>query len=76
MFVEQYIEHRTDAERVHLLVIELEHHIFSLERTDIEHRTLFDPSLLQMMAVECANCNRALSKMCFSFLFVGALILK
>ena len=39
MFVEQYFEHRTDTERVHLLVIELEHQILPLnERTsNIEH---------------------------------------
>ena len=34
-----------EIERVHLLVIELQHHIFDFERLNIELRTLFDPSL-------------------------------
>ena len=34
-----------ELERVHLLVIELEHLIFGFERSNIELRTLFDPSL-------------------------------
>ena len=34
-----------ELERVHLLVIELEHPIFGFERSNIELRTLFDPSL-------------------------------
>ena len=34
-----------ELERVHLMVIELEHPIFGFERSNIELRTLFDPSL-------------------------------
>ena len=33
-------------ERVHLLLIELEHPIFGFERSNIELRTLFNPSLI------------------------------
>ena len=43
MFVEQYFEHRTNTEHVHLLAIE--HPFFAFDRTNIELRTLFDPSL-------------------------------
>ena len=46
MFVEQYFEHRTNTEHVHLLAIELEHPNFAFERSNFEHRTLFDPSLV------------------------------
>ena len=40
-----------ELERVHLLVIELEHPIFGFERSNIELRTLFDPSLLHLVQV-------------------------
>ena len=36
-------------ECVHQLVIELEYPIFGFERSNIELRTLFDPSLLKMI---------------------------
>ena len=34
-----------ELERVHLMVIELEHPIFGFKRSNIELRTFFDPSL-------------------------------
>jgi len=37
-----------ELEHVHLLVIELEHPIFGSERSNIELRTLFHPSLIKM----------------------------
>ena len=37
-----------ELEHVHLLVIELEHPIFGFERSNIELRTLLDPSLTQI----------------------------
>ena len=48
MFVEQCLEHWTDTERVQPLAIELEHPISAFEEMDIdiEHQTLFNPSLL------------------------------
>ena len=44
--------HRTwdELQCVHLLVIELEHPILGFERSNIELRTLFDPSLIAYLA--------------------------
>ena len=37
-----------ELERVHLMVIDLDHPIFGFERSNIELRTLFDPSLVNL----------------------------
>ena len=42
-----FFEHRNELEHVHLLMIELEHPILGFERSNIEIRTLFDPSLIK-----------------------------
>ena len=48
MFVKQYFQHRTYTECVHVLPFELTP-IFGFEHSNIELRTLFDPSQLEII---------------------------